>query len=521
MSKFFRLLFPLVAVFSLTVCSCNNGKQGGDDNGNTEPEKPENYKFVASALKGAWQAGDEIFVHGALGSSAQTIKLTSADISEDGKTATLSLDEGLFDYPAEPDGLYAVWPAEAVKFSFGVLKTKTTFKQCDILLTMAYLDNDTFAFTDASSALSFTVSGDYDKYAIAATGREGLTVTRFEGEYTSEKKVFNQLQNDGYPFIYGAVRSGEEVLLWFPGDMTFNGGLTVYLGKGETWPASYSASTKTLKIPAGECKDLGDLGTKATAYNGPAPKMPVMGKRTEYDVEFNELSGICLSSDGTFLWGMGDDGSIARLSLEGEVLEEHWIGCDLEAVTIDPRNGDLIVGIEDLYNPKGSGEETYSYNGVGRIAAPDYKVPEGLFRIAAAKSYGNAGIEGVTYYKNGTIYAGAQASSHLFLCDLATGEVLDNVKLREKFPAITEIADLCYDPLTDWLWIIDSESRMFFALTGDAKSMLGAYYTGQIDNPEAIYVDHQHSCIWVADDAGDPSHLYRFDFTGLDDAIIQ
>ena len=523
MIKFFRLLLPIVAVFSLTVCSCNGGGSTPDDNGKTEPEKPSAYKFVASSLKGEWKAGDEIFVHGALGSKAQTLTLTAADISEDGKTATVSLDDAIFEYPAEPDGLYAVWPAEAVKFSYGVLKTKTTFKQCDILLTMAYLDYDTFSFIDASSALSFKAGGDYDKYAIAAASREGLTITRFEGEYTSEVKSFSQLQNDGYPFIYGTVSSGEEIKIWFPGDMTFSGGLTVYLGKGEAWPAAYSVD-KTVKISAGECKDLGDLGTKATAYNGLAPKMPVMGKSTCYDVSFNELSGACLSADGSFLWGVGDDGSLAKLSFEGKVLEEHWIGCDLEAVALDPRNGNLIIGIEDLYNPKGTDKDhyIYSYNGVGRIVNPEnFSIPEGLFRIAAAKSYDNAGIEGVTYYKDGLVYAGAQANSHLFLCNLATGEIVSNVKLRERFPAITEIADLCYDPLTDWLWIIDSETRKVFALTGDASSMLGAYYVGPIDNPEGVFVDHVHSCLWVSDDAGDPSHLYRFEFTGLDDAIIQ
>ena len=92
--------------------------------------------------------------------------------------------------------------------------------------------------------------------------------------------------------------------------------------------------------------------------------------------------------------------------------------------------------------------------------------------------------------------------------------------LREKFSVITEIADLCYDPLTDWLWVIDSESLRFFALTGDAESMLGFYSARGISNPESVCVDHKNSCIWVGDDYGSTSYLYRFDFTGLDDAVI-
>ena len=41
-----------------------------------------------------------------------------------------------------------------------------------------------------------------------------------------------------------------------------------------------------------------------------------------------------------------------------------------------------------------------------------------------------------------------------------------------------------------------------------------------IENPESVCVDHKHSCIWVGDDYGSTSYLYRFDFTGLDDAIL-
>ena len=92
--------------------------------------------------------------------------------------------------------------------------------------------------------------------------------------------------------------------------------------------------------------------------------------------------------------------------------------------------------------------------------------------------------------------------------------------MRDIFPAITEIADLCYDPLTDWLWILDSEARKFFAMTGDAETMLGSYSVKGTDNPEALCIDHVRSCVWVGDDYGSTSYLYRYDFTGLDDAII-
>ena len=520
-----RLLLSLILIATAAVsCNGSSSDNNADNNKDTEEDttpKPGTYKFVAPPLKGTWSKGDKIYVHGSVGTFAETITLSDNNISDDGKTATAELSS-VTEHPVEPDYLYAAWPDEAVKHSKGKTSNKTSFSSCDRPLGVAYLDKDTFTFIDASGSISFTVTGDYDRFAFAGNGREGIVISDFQVEYTSQKTTFTQKENSGYPFIYGDVTSGKTNEVWFSGNMSFSDGISIYFAKNDAW-TSVCTITDKIKVTAGKNVNLGDLTASIKPYSGRAPKMPQMGEITEYDVEFNELSGLCLSADGTFLWGMGDDGSIAKLSLEGKVLEEHWIGCDLEAVTIDPRNGDLIVGIEDVCNPKGTAESDYiwSYNGIGRIAAPGFNVVEGLFRIPAAKGYDNAGIEGITYYKNGLVYAGAQANSHLFLCDIDKKEVVSDIKLREVFPAITEIADLCYDPLTDWLWVIDSEARKFFVLTGDASEMLGYYATGNIANPEALFVDHQHSCIWVGDDYGDVSHLYRFDFTGLDDAIIQ
>jgi hypothetical protein len=57
-------------------------------------------------------------------------------------------------------------------------------------------------------------------------------------------------------------------------------------------------------------------------------------------------------------------------------------------------------------------------------------------------------------------------------------------------------------------------------MTGDAETMLGSYSVKGTDNPEALCIDHVRSCVWVGDDYGSTSYLYRYDFTGLDDAII-
>ena len=503
------LLFFFFFIFvTMSVPSCNKSIPE-ENNGNEKDNhkiKPGTYKLTVSSMKGAWEIGDKVYVRGGTGSTSETITLQAGDISADGKTATVKLDAVTAD-DLDPDGLYAAWPDEAVQHSYGVLNLKTTFIDCERLLTVAYLNGDTFQFIDASSALDFTVSGGYDGYAIAAANRDGINVTKLEVEYNSSKKKINPKQNNGYPFKYGSINTSEKTRILFPGDITLEGGFTLFFSKNGEWCATYSTG-KDVILTVGKPIDLGDITGSLAAYDGPAPKMPVMGKSTKYTISgLDELSGLCLSENQDFLWAVGDEGDLAKVSFEGKVLSIVHIGGDAEAISRHPVTGDLLIGLEP--------------DGVGIVKGPDFNSHVStLFSLEKAKGYGNAGVEGLTYYKDGLVYAGAQTGSDLFCCNLETGELVWKKRLRDIFPSITEIADLCYDPLTDWLWIIDSESRKFFALTGDAETLLGSYSVRGIENPESVCVDHKHSCIWVGDDYGSTSYLYRFDFTGLDDAIL-
>ena len=506
------LLFLLTAIFvTVSVPSCNKlpeeNNNTEENNGNEKDNqriKPGTYKLTVSSMKGAWEIGDKVYVRGGTGSTSETITLHAGDISADGKTATVKLDAVTAD-DLDPDGLYAAWPDEAVQHSYGVLNLKTTFIDCERLLTVAYLNGDTFQFIDASSALDFTVSGGYDGYAIAAANRDGINVTKLEVEYNSSKKKINPKQNNGYPFKYGGINTSEKTRILFPGDITLEGGFTLFLSKNGEWCATYSTG-KDVSLTVGKPIDLGDITGSLAAYDGPAPKMPVMGKSTKYTLSgLDELSGLCLSENQDFLWAVGDEGDLAKVSFEGKVLSIVHIGGDAEAISRHPVTGDLLIGLEP--------------DGIGIVKGPDFNSHVStLFSIEKAKGYGNAGVEGLTYYKDGLVYAGSQTDSRLFLCNLETKEVVWDKALYNK-KLVSEIADLYYDPLTDWLWIIDSEANKIFAFNSDATQLYGTYSVSGIGNPESICVDHKNSCIWVGDD-NDASYLYRFDFTGLDDAMI-
>lgn len=545
MNKTFLPLLTLAAALTILPCfvSCDKTQQpdqGKEQEKDKDPDKdkdkPEDdgkpkagdYTFTVSPMKGKWEAGDKILVHGSYGPAAKTYTLQASNISSDGKTATIKLEGEILEYFAAPDHLYAAWPGEVVKAEDGLMDATTTFTKADIPLAQAYLQGTNFTFDDACAAITFSVSGGYDKVIIAGAQRPGLRFQEYTNTHSTSETSFSKVTSDGYPFRETTLAGdGKTTTIWFPGGVTLTGGFTLYFGKDGAWPVTYTytfpenSDFKNGNVKAGKTLALGDVSASLAEYTGPKPSMPEMGQRTKYAIKFNELSGLCLSSDGSFLWGLGDGSEIAKISFQGELVATASLktttnsSIDSEAISLRYDNGDLMIGGEPssvLRIPKDGAGDVFKES--------SYKSVEALFKIDDAKNFGNAGLEGLTYYKDGLVYAGTQTGSYLYLCDIATGEVKWRKGLREIFPTITEIADLCYDPLTDWLWIIDSESRRFFALTGDAETMLGFYSVRGIENPESICVDHKNSCIWVGDDYGSTSYLYRFDFTGLDDAVL-
>lgn len=516
---FASILVASIALFSFA--QCNKPAQDNPDPGKEQPEEPEqkpekpaagDYTLLLPDLTGfpktAWEAGDQIYFHGNYAPNAQVITLKAGDISDGGKKATVHLDESLMEFQCAPDGIYAAYPAQAVLKGDSLMDSDSEYTEWNQVLLQAYLDKDHFSFRNLTAMMKFTVSGGYDSYALASVERDGVRVTGYKADITSEKESISSYTTDGYPFLYGTpVSDGSAAnCIFLPGGKKFKKGFTIYFGKDGVYDKVYSNDQATT-IQPGDVLDLGDISASLSDYAGPAPKMPEMVKENKFTVSFNELSGLCLSADADFLWAIDDNGKLGKLSFTGEVLYKKSFDFDPEAVTIDPSTGDLLIGNEEPCS-------------VYRIPAPDFNKATHLFTIPGTSSFGNAGMEGLTYYKDGMVYAGMQTGSYLFCCKLETGEVVWKKNMREIFPAITEIAGLCYDPLTDWLWVIDSESRYFFVLTGDAEQMLARYKTKSPTNPESISVDHVHSCIWVGDDYGSTSYLYRYDFTGLDDAII-
>lgn len=250
--------------------------------------------------------------------------------------------------------------------------------------------------------------------------------------------------------------------------------------------------------------------------------LPVMGKVTKFvlgtkgGAMVEELSGLCLSKDGDFLWGVHDKGTLFRINFDGTFQQQWYREADFEGITMDPATGDLYIGLES------------SSKSVYRVPAPGYNGKDDNFsiKVEGVENMGNSGCEGITWHK-GNLYFGTQTGAQLFEYKL-DGTQLWKKSLRDVTSTISEVGDLCYDPVSDRLWVLDSNSNKdrpqylgftLYLFNGDGSKLLNTYYVGDFANwnPEAVCVDHKNNCIWIGDDcdSGNPSWLHKIEFTNL------
>lgn len=222
--------------------------------------------------------------------------------------------------------------------------------------------------------------------------------------------------------------------------------------------------------------------------------LPVMGKSVVYEVDVEELSGLCLNVDKTALLACGDQGVIKTISFNGEVSGLFEYDADMEGITIDPSTGDIWIAVEGR-------------QAVCGLSAPEYKEWSTSFYVKEAvdSSYKNAGLEGIEYYKEDIIFVGSQKDVNLWQYRM-DGTMVSKISLSD---FASEIAGLCYDPVGDWLWISDSNREELYLATVDGK-LLATYSLEGIKNAESVCVDRERGCIWIGSDEDDPK-LYRFE----------
>ena len=511
----FLSLFAAAVLFAFQACTHDNPEPEPEPK--PDPEKPVEvtpgpgeYTFVLpeASVKTAWLPGDQIMVQGNYSPGAVTVTLKAEDITDNGRTAKVNLTQVPETF-YKPDYLHAAYPAELLDMDANMFCDDIfNFKDTQHPLMCAWLaDNNTFNFLDVCGAIKFGVAGDWDSCTLAGPAWEMVSYkSYYEVSVNSEKQVWRKAISEMDYFLKGNVTDGGATL-YFPGGINLTKGFVIYFCKDGEYPKYYEY-TQALNLAHDGVLDLGDITASLKDYDGPKPESPDMPKLTKHQkwsVKVPEMSGICLTADGSALWAVGDNGYFAQLSFDG-VATKYWSkSADMEDITIHPETGDLYVALED-----GS-------QAIARIKAPEYKLAdyEVLFKVADAINYGNSGLEGIAYYKDNTIFVGSQVDANLFLYTLE-GEQLSKVSLRKLTNnAILEVGGLCYDSKNNWLWLTDSETQKLYILDVPVTHILASYHVTYCGNNESVCVDPAHGCVWVGDDDDDNPELIKIEFEGL------
>ena len=223
---------------------------------------------------------------------------------------------------------------------------------------------------------------------------------------------------------------------------------------------------------------------------------PVMGEVTTIQTTVPEVSGLCAAPAGDGMLAASDDNGVYHVAWDGTTTEFFNSHMDCEGVTIDPETKDVYFIVERRQE-------------VRRLKSPGHNDSELLTTIKDVGYRTNSGLEGVTFYKDGTVLVGNQANPVLLMC---YSPKEDKMLWQKELDFTSEIADLYYDSVRDMLWVADSERHEFYLCTAGGEK-LATYPMPDIDNGEGLFVDHANGCIWIGDDT--TSKIYRISFKGL------
>ena len=220
-------------------------------------------------VKTAWEAGDQIVVHGEYAKDQVTVTLAAGDISSDGKSATKTVD-GLYPYKREDceSTLYASYPASAVdnlKHCFFYSKFSTT----NAPIMAACNSGDSFRFQRIYGVLNMDLGGDYAYYELKTSMKEPVGLDFLQVKLTDKTTELAQYVGESIIELTGPV-NGNQLLLYFPEGTSFSHGFQLKLKKadGEDYTKIYRNSNP-MAFELARSVDLGDISAELKDYENP------------------------------------------------------------------------------------------------------------------------------------------------------------------------------------------------------------------------------------------------------------
>ena len=221
-------------------------------------------------LKTAWKAGDQIVVHGEYARDQVTVTLAAGDISGDGKTATVTV-ENLYPYQREDcnSTLYASYPAALVnnlKHCFFYSQFTTSNAQ----IMAACNDGDTFRFQNICGILAMSVDGNIGEYTMSTPKKDALGYEFLQVKITDNEQNYKQYVGNPVIQMDGTV-NGSEILIFLPEGTTFPAGFVLKFKEGEDYTKIYKY-TEPVTITRGAIVNIGNITEEIQHYDNPFSK---------------------------------------------------------------------------------------------------------------------------------------------------------------------------------------------------------------------------------------------------------
>lgn len=268
--------FVILSGFLLAVsCGEKDATEPVDDKTDQKQEVQPVTKTLTFVLpensisgKTAWEAGDQIVVHGEYAADQVIVTLSAGDISADGRTATKTVDN-LKPYTRQDVGstLYAGYPAEAVnnlRHCFFYTQFNDTNRP---LMAACNTADDKFNFLDLNAAITFTAEGDYDSFTFFGNKKETIGYGVYQVKITPEEQNYTQYLNDPVLTIDAPFTSGEN-RIYVPAGLRFEAGYTIKFKKGEGYVSILKTHDEET-VAHGTVMDMGDINGAIEEYTDP------------------------------------------------------------------------------------------------------------------------------------------------------------------------------------------------------------------------------------------------------------
>lgn len=209
---------------------------------------------------------------------------------------------------------------------------------------------------------------------------------------------------------------------------------------------------------------------------------------SEVNIQVDEPSGLCFSSDMGSLWTVSDQTrKVYKVDFDGSVLETlAYTGNDLEGIVADPEDGTLWVAEEYL----------------SQIVQLDTLGNE-LQRIDVVGASGGSGLEGITINT---------ANGHFFLLKEQDPGVL--IELDPEFNLLKykrinfafDYSGIYYESRHQNLWIVSDQNEKVYKC--DLTGSVLAEYPIDVDKAEGIAVDIENARVYIVSDSHEKLYLY-------------